>query len=142
MADEKLYTQVSHNSKSNYVSPSLQHIRSEMEIYMDIDYKLIGNRIQNQRKKCGYTQESFSELMDVTPGYISQVERGITHVNLDTLARMANYLECDIACFITNSNNKNSDYMMDDINDICKKLSNSERNILYQLLKEYLNIKK
>lgn len=105
---------------------------------MDIDYKLIGNRIKLQRKKCGYTQESFSGLMDVSPGYISQVERGITHVNLDTLARMANFLNCDVADFLSNSNNNATNYMTDDLNEICSKLSKPERKILFQLLEAYL----
>lgn len=109
---------------------------------MNIDYKLIGNRIKLQRKRCGYTQGYFSELMDVSPGYISQVERGITRVNLDTLARMANYLNCDIAELISNSNNGTSHYMISDLNEICMKLSKPEREILYHLLDSYLTTKK
>lgn len=106
---------------------------------MDIDYKLIGSRIKSQRKRCGYTQEAFSQLIDVSPGYISQIERGITHVNLDTLARIANHLGCDIAMLVSNSNNASTDYMIDDLSEICKKLSKPERKILYQLINAYLN---
>lgn len=67
-----------------------------MVIYMNIDYKLIGRRIQQIRKEKGLTQDNLSEKINVTVGYISQIERGITKINLDTLAQIATILECDI----------------------------------------------
>ena len=50
---------------------------------MRIDYKLIGNRIKTERKKSGITQEVLAEMLDVTVGYVSQVERGITKISLE-----------------------------------------------------------
>lgn len=45
---------------------------------MAIDYKILGERIKNQRKTKDMTQEHFAEHMNVSVGYISQIERGIT----------------------------------------------------------------
>ena len=108
---------------------------------MNIDYKLIGTRIKNRRKSKHFTQEVLAEQMDVTVGYISQIERGITRVNLDTLAQISNILECDVADFISTSNTLNSDYLTADITLLLQQLSNSERNTLYQLLLTYLTQK-
>ena len=52
---------------------------------MAIDYKLIGKRIKKQRKEKNMTQEILSEKIDVTVGYVSQIERGFCKVNLDIL---------------------------------------------------------
>ena len=109
---------------------------------MNIDYKLIGSRIKEKRKIKKYTQEVLAEHMNVTVGYISQIERGITRVNLDTLAQISNILECDIASLITSSNITNSDYLTTDITVLLRQLDSSERNILYQLLLTYLTQKK
>lgn len=109
---------------------------------MHIDYKLIGSRIKEKRKSKKYTQEVLAEHMNVTVGYISQIERGITRVNLDTLAQISNILECDIASLITSSNITNSDYLTTDITVLLRQLDSSERNILYQLLLTYLTQKK
>lgn len=109
---------------------------------MNIDYKLIGSRIKEKRKSKKYTQEVLAEHMNVTVGYISQIERGITRVNLDTLAQISNILECDIASLITSSNITNSDYLTTDITVLLRQLDSSERNILYQLLLTYLTQKK
>ena len=35
---------------------------------MNVDYKLIGRRIKEERKKKGYTQENLAEKLDVTVG--------------------------------------------------------------------------
>lgn len=40
-------------------------------------YKIIGKNIQKERKKLGYTQESFAELMDVSWSYVSKIESGV-----------------------------------------------------------------
>ncbi|MBQ3826264.1 MAG: helix-turn-helix transcriptional regulator [Spirochaetaceae bacterium] len=51
---------------------------------MSIDYRLIGQKIQTKRKTLHKTQENMAESISVTVGYISQIERGITKVNLET----------------------------------------------------------
>ena len=40
---------------------------------MNIDYKLIGQRIKRERKVRGITQEVLAERLNVSIGYVSQV---------------------------------------------------------------------
>lgn len=103
---------------------------------------LIRGRIKEKRKRKHFTQEVLAEHMGITVGYISQIERGTTRVNLDTLAQISNILECDIADLIASSNLTNSDYLTADITALLQQLNSSERNILYQLLLTYLTQKK
>ena len=70
---------------------------------MNIDYKLIGERIKKARKLMGMTQDMMAEKLGVSIGYVSQVERGITKISLDLLGAISSILECDIASFITES---------------------------------------
>jgi len=42
-----------------------------------LNKKLIGTRIMQRRKACGYTQEQLSEKIDYSKNHISSVERGI-----------------------------------------------------------------
>ena len=53
---------------------------------MLVDYILIGKRIKDYRNKCGFTQAALAEKLDVSVGFISQIERGITKPNLEMLA--------------------------------------------------------
>ena len=44
---------------------------------MKLNKVLIGTRIMQQRKACGYTQEQLSEKIDYSKNHISSVERGL-----------------------------------------------------------------
>ena len=47
--------------------------------------KIIGKRIQEFRKKKGMTQDELSEIIDISPHYLSALERGIYNIKLETL---------------------------------------------------------
>ena len=105
---------------------------------MSVNYKIIGNRIQSKRKSKNLTQEQMAEYLDVTPGYISQLERGVTKINLDTLSSISEYLECDITDFICKSDHPSMNFYEDDIYHDYEKLSSFERRMLAYLLRTYL----
>ena len=75
---------------------------------MAINYKTLGDRIKTKRISQGITQEKFAEHMDVSVGYISQLERGISKVSLERLVSISEYFNCNIDFFIDgiNSNTK------------------------------------
>ena len=102
---------------------------------MNVDYKIIGARIQDSRKRKGYTQEVLAEKLDVSVGYVSQVERGITKISLDLLAAVASILECDIADFIKGSSIKTEQYLSLELAEGFSKLSTRERHIILGLIK-------
>ena len=108
---------------------------------MPVNYKIIGNRIQLRRKSLNITQEQMAEQLDVTSGYISQIERGVTKVNLDMLAAISEYLNCDMTEFIYKNNCPSMSFYEDDILHDYEKLSSDEKRMLSHLLKTYLKNK-
>ena len=58
--------------------------------------KQIGKNIQNARKKKGYTQETFSELMNVAWSYVAKIEAGILNLSIGKITEFSNYLDVDI----------------------------------------------
>ncbi len=67
--------------------------------------KIIGKRIQEFRKKKGMTQEELSEIIDISPHYLSALERGIYNIKLETLVKILNILECsadEVFCDVVN----------------------------------------
>lgn len=68
---------------------------------MSIDYKLIGKRIQKSRKKVNMTQQELAERLDVSVGYVSQIERGITKPKLTTIDNICKHIRCDLNYIIT-----------------------------------------
>ena len=64
---------------------------------MNVDYFAIGQRIKQVRRDRGMTQERLAEALSVSVGYISQIERGVTKISLETLAAVAACLACDLS---------------------------------------------
>lgn len=75
--------------------------------------KIIGKRIQEFRKKKGITQDELAEIIDISPHYLSALERGVYNIKLSTLVKILNSLECsadevfcdvvDKSCAVTTS---------------------------------------
>lgn len=57
----------------------------------------IGVRIKQAREAAGFTQERLAELMDVSPQYISGVERGVVGLSVPILTHLSRILliSCD-----------------------------------------------
>lgn len=105
---------------------------------MLIDYKVLGERIKMQRKIKGTTQEHFAEYLNVSVGYISQIERGITRVSLERLIEISKYLECSVDFLLDGTSPKDDKYLANEFNEMFFQLTTSEKKMLTHLLKEYL----
>ena len=105
---------------------------------MSVNYKLIGSRIQAKRKSLNLTQERLAEYLDVTPGYISQIERGATKINLDILFSISECLKCEVTDFLYKSDSISWSFYENDILQDYERLSDSEKHMVATLLKTYL----
>lgn len=95
---------------------------------MNVDYKLAGKRIQAARKQSGMTQETLAEKLDVSIGYVSQVERGVTKISLDLLAAIANALGCDLSVFVTGAS-AGTGYLEAEFGEMFRSLDIRERKL-------------
>jgi len=59
---------------------------------MNVDYVSIGTRIKYIRTQKGLSQEELAEFADVSPVYISNIERGEKSASLKTVIAVANAL--------------------------------------------------
>ena len=65
----------------------------------ELDYVEIGKRIKIKRKEQKLTQEKLSEIIDVSPSYISEIERGTSISSLSTVGKIAQTLSSISICF-------------------------------------------
>ena len=101
---------------------------------MSVDYKQIGARIKSRRRELKKTQEWLAEQLDVTVGYISQVERGVTKISLDTLAKLAGFLQADLSYFISGVSANEPCYMHEELKEKFDKLNAKQRKMLLECL--------
>ncbi|TQX28649.1 helix-turn-helix domain-containing protein, partial [Clostridioides difficile] len=59
---------------------------------MELDFRAIGQRIKIARIKKHLTQDTVSEMVNITPSHMSNVETGKSTVSLPTLVSIANAL--------------------------------------------------
>lgn len=52
----------------------------------------IGGNIQVAREQAGYTQDTLSEMLGVTPNHLSAIERGASGISLEALQRLCRLL--------------------------------------------------
>lgn len=57
--------------------------------------QLLGRRIKRLRSKLGLTQDALAERVQISPKYLSNIERGRENPTLDTLLRLAKSLKVE-----------------------------------------------
>lgn len=104
---------------------------------MPLDYKKIGNKIQMRRRAKGITQEKMAEALDFSVGFISQMERGITKMSLDSLYEITTFLNCSIADIIETDTEDDSAYSQLEFNSMYELLSPKDQRLFYYMLEVY-----
>ena len=102
---------------------------------MEIDFKVIGQRIKEARNLKGWTQEKLSEEIDVTTVYISRVERGSAQLNLRRLVQIAEALKSSIEYFIVGAIPTSKNYLNRDLYEILLRCSPAKQRLIYNMAK-------
>lgn len=68
-----------------------------------MDYKRLGERIREERRKLGFTQAQLAEAVDISDTYMGAIERGERSLTLDTLVRLVNRLGVTVDYLLTDS---------------------------------------
>ncbi|WP_297648909.1 helix-turn-helix transcriptional regulator [uncultured Treponema sp.] len=100
---------------------------------MAVDFFTIGQRIQKRRKMLRKTQEQMAEALSVSVGYVSQIERGVTKISLDTLSEITEYLDCNFSELLDGSVVQSNSYLNDEIKILKNKLSPVNKKILFEI---------
>lgn len=106
---------------------------------MAVDFFILGQHIQQRRKKLNMTQEKMAELLNVSVGYVSQVERGITKLSLDTLANFAGYLKCEIYDLLTGTSEQTDSFLSKELENVIISLSSQNKKILFNIAQVLAN---
>lgn len=67
---------------------------------MPFDAWKLGNTIRSARLKKGYTQEQLSELLDITPGHLKQMEGGRRNPSVPLLFQMMELLDFSVDALV------------------------------------------
>lgn len=68
-----------------------------------MDYKKLGERIREERRRLNLTQAQLAEAIDISDTYMGAIERGERSLTLDTLVRLVNRLGVTIDYLLSDS---------------------------------------
>ena len=68
-----------------------------------MDYKKLGERIREERRRLNLTQAQLAEAVDISDTYMGAIERGERSLTLDTLVRLVNRLGVTVDYLLSES---------------------------------------
>ncbi|MFH0926924.1 MAG: helix-turn-helix transcriptional regulator [bacterium] len=99
----------------------------------------IGARIQDLRKKRGLTQEKLSELVNITPVYLSGIERGRENPTLDLLINILEKLDVQPDEIFSCVQNDDPVKRKDIAHNLLDKATDEQLKILLKILSAIIN---
>lgn len=102
---------------------------------MDLDFKAIGQRIKIARIRKKLTQDTVSELINITPSHMSNVETGKSTVSLPTLVSIANVLGVSVDELLCDTVLDSKVVFEKELSDILKDCNEYEIRVLVDILK-------
>lgn len=107
---------------------------STMRIKKEINIQ-IGEQIKIARERSKLTQEQFAERIEVSPQYVSDLERGVVGVSIATLKRICTVLgvSSDQILFGQETENRATA-----IAEKCKALSEQQYMLLSDIISKYV----
>ena len=102
----------------------------------DLNYVEIGRRIQIKRKELKLTQEKLSEIIDVSPSYISEIERGSSISSLATISKISNTLNISLDYLVFGINKET---FSNTFSEILKTVPEKNQNLYITLCENIAN---
>lgn len=111
---------------------------------MNLDLETIGLRVKMCRKKKGLTQEKLAELINVSPHYIYEIEKGMKTMSLSTLMNIAvaSDTSTDYILFGIQSEHNKERYVDNNLILSLEQLSPQKRSSLSLIIKTILPLLK
>lgn len=107
---------------------------------MDIDYSSVGARIKYIRTQKGLSQEELAEFADVSPVYISNIERGEKSASLKTIIAVANAMNTSTDSILLDSLSHTDDGQERALFDVVCDCTKEEHDIIINFTKAMKSI--
>lgn len=99
-----------------------------------MDLKAIGSRIKAERKRLGITQERLSEMINVTPHYIYEIERGMKAMSMETLINLSETMELSTDYILFGNQRRNLGEMYRMLDEMSDERRLRAEKVIVQLL--------
>jgi len=109
-------------------------------VEIELNYKLIGERLRSVRLKKKFTQEYVAEKSGISAQHCSGIECGNAKVSLPALVRLCNALDVSTDDILMDSIKKRTTQQLDE--DVASVFSDCSSDEVYLMLSQAKNLKK
>lgn len=104
--------------------------------------KELGEKIKRMRKKRGYTQEQFAEMIDISSRNISNIEQGISFPKPETLEKIIGSLNITTDELFAINHIKSKTELFHEINHYINKIKDNEKmlEVIYKILRDLIEV--
>lgn len=106
---------------------------------LELNYRLLGQRLRVIRKKRYLTQEQVAELANISPQHFSGIETGSAKVSLPALVRLCNALDTTPNDILMDSVTESLPMLQKDVAEVFENCTPDET---YLMLSQAKNLKK
>ena len=96
-------------------------------IFMAVDFNIVGKRIRDARKA--------KEKMSVSIAYLSKIETGKLHINIERLSEICQLLNVTEGQILNGVSNNSSKYLINEFSELLRKCSPYQQKLIYNLAK-------
>jgi transcriptional regulator with XRE-family HTH domain len=97
--------------------------------------ELFGLRIKSLRETIGLTQENLAERMDITPNYLSSIERGKENPTFNMLIKFSNALRIEMWELFDYGHEVTSKKLREYLDRFSKKIDEKKLRLAVKILK-------
>lgn len=100
-------------------------------------YKLLGERVEAERKKLGLNQEELAEKAGITGNFLGHIERGTKKASVDTIKKLADALEIPVGNLFgeVKYKPKKEDLLLKKLVSVVKDKEPAKKKLLLKLAK-------
>lgn len=103
-----------------------------------MDYEDFGKRLRRAGTKKGLTQEVLAEKAEISPSYLSDIERGIKSPGFGTFIELVKILDVSADYILQGFLDSGEVYVYNDINRKLDKLKPKQRQFISDFIDEYI----
>jgi len=100
-----------------------------------VDYKSLGKKIREERRKKDLTQEMLAEDVSISNPFIGQLERGERGVSLDTLIAISNRLGVTVDYLLSDYLSDEEEYLRQVWIRLVRNRTNKEQEMILSVVK-------
>ena len=102
---------------------------------MALDYSIIGERLKQARMNKRLTQEKLAEKLEVSVAFLSRIERGSSHINLNRLNQICTILDVSEGEILNGVSKDSSLYLNRDFSNLLKSCPPEKIKLIYDVAK-------